>query len=89
MAIGNVLVKVIWGLILLLKERGKMMTQEQVAGLLLMIISLALLLYPQQIWKFAEKWKSSEHTTSSKAYTIVTRCIGIFFLIIGFAVILY
>ena len=60
------------------------MTQEHILGILLMLISLLILLFPKQIWKIAEAWKNSEPTAPSKAYVIVLRCVGIVFLIIGF-----
>jgi len=62
------------------------MTQEQIAGLSLMIISLLLLLWPNRIWKVTEAWKNSTTTVPSKGYIIVLRCVGIFFMIVGFIV---
>jgi hypothetical protein len=65
---------------------GDIMTQEHISGMLLMLISLLLLLFPKQIWKIAEAWKNSETTAPSKGYIIVLRCVGIVFLLIGFIV---
>lgn len=60
--------------------------QDKIAGLLLMFISLLLLLFPKQIWKFTEAWKNNDTTAPSKGYIIVLRCVGLVFLIIGFIV---
>ena len=62
------------------------MMQEKIAGLLLMLISLLLLLFPNQIWKITEAWKNSESISPSKGYINVLRCVGIVFLIIGIVV---
>jgi len=62
------------------------MTQEHIAGLSLMLISLLLLLLPNQIWKVTEAWKNSTTTGPSKGYIIVLRCVGIVLIIVGFIV---
>ena len=62
------------------------MVQEQMAGLSLMIISLLLLRWPNQIWKVTEAWKNSAITVPSKGYIIVLRCVGVFIMTVGFIV---
>jgi len=65
------------------------MTQEHIAGLLLMFISILLILFPNQIWKVTEAWKSSTTTAPSNGYIIVLRCVGIFLIIVGFIVFVF
>ena len=59
------------------------MTQEHISGILLLLLSLLLLCYPKQIWKWTEAWKTkkSETAACSNAYAIVLRGVGAVLLI--------
>lgn len=64
------------------------MTQEQIAGILLVLISVAILIFPKQIWKIAESWKNKEKVAPSDSYLVVVRCVAVGLLIVGIIVIL-
>lgn len=64
------------------------MTQEQIAGILLVLISIAIMIFPKLIWKIAESWKNKEKVAPSDSYLIVARCVGAGLLIVGIVVML-
>lgn len=65
-----------------------MMTQEHIAGILLILIALAILIFPKQIWRLAESWKNKEQAVPSDIYIMVVRCVAAVFLIAGIVVML-
>lgn len=64
------------------------MTQEQIAGILLIIIAGAILIFPKQVWKIAESWKNKEKVAPSDTYLVVVRCVAAVLLIVGIVVML-
>ncbi|SDX93468.1 DUF6199 family natural product biosynthesis protein [Eubacterium barkeri] len=64
------------------------MTQEQIAGILMILIALVILILPKQIWKVVESWKNKEQVAPSDAYILVVRCVALVFLIVGIVVML-
>lgn len=57
--------------------------QEIVAGILMIIIAMALILFPTEIWKWTEAWKHKKRNMPSKAYFLAIRCVGIGFIVCG------
>lgn len=62
------------------------MKQEHIAGILLALIALAILIFPKQIWKFAESWKNKEKSAPSDSYLVIVRCVAAVLLIVGIVV---
>lgn len=60
------------------------MKQEQTAGIVLSLIGLIMLVFPKQIWRIAESWKSEERAgRPSVAYLAVMRIVSIMFFTAG------
>ena len=60
------------------------MNQEVIAGIVLCLFGLCLLLIsPNKIWAVSEKWKTVGGKRPSKSYVVITRILGIVFLVVG------
>ncbi|MEG0825350.1 MAG: hypothetical protein RSG86_06350 [Oscillospiraceae bacterium] len=62
------------------------MTQEQIAGILIILIALVILIFPKQVWKIAESWKNNDKVPPSDTYLVVVRCVASAFLVVGIVV---
>ena len=52
------------------------MTQERIAGILLMLIGMFLLVKPMAAWKITERWKNKDVSSPSKRYITTVRIVG-------------
>ena len=59
------------------------MSQEQIAGIILCIIGLALAAKPTWIWKITESWKAKGSDAPSERYMRILRIVGGAFLGVG------
>ena len=60
------------------------MIQEVISGIVLCVMGLCLLFVSiDKIWTIAEKWKTIGGERPSKSYVIITRALGIVFIIVG------
>ncbi len=60
------------------------MKQEIIAGSILCILGLSLVLIPpEKLWIFTEKWKTKDGSQPSKGYAIVMRVLGVVFALTG------
>lgn len=58
--------------------------QEVIPGIVLCVIGLCLLFVSvDKIWTIAEKWKTIGGEQPSKSYVVITRVLGIVFLVVG------
>ena len=59
-------------------------TQEVIPGIVLCVMGLCLLFVSvDKIWTVAEKWKTIGGERPSKSYVVITRVLGIVFMIVG------
>ena len=62
------------------------MNQEDVAGIILCVMGLALLLIPPNTWwRVAEKWKTEDGSGPTKSYTVSLHVLGVLFFGAGIA----
>lgn len=59
------------------------MKQEMLAGIVIGIIGLLLCLFPSQVWKLTEAWKTRQSGTQSDKYSLVLRIVGGVFFCLG------
>ncbi len=60
------------------------MNQELFAGIVLCIMGLCMLLIsPLRIWAVTDKWKTAGARQPSRSFVIITRILGIVFLLAG------
>ena len=52
------------------------MTQERIAGTLLIMIGLFLLIKPKATWKITEQWKNNDVISPSSQYFVMVRIVG-------------
>ena len=52
------------------------MSQEQIAGILLYVIGLALSAKPTLVWKLTESWKNEKSSAPSARYMTVLRIVS-------------
>lgn len=61
--------------------------QELIAGILLAIIGLILLIFPDKVFQLTEKWKiRNGNIEMSSSYEIVLRVVGLVLAVIGILV---
>ena len=59
-------------------------TQEVIPGIVMCVMGFCLLFVSvDKIWTVAEKWKTIGGERPSKSYVIITRTLGIVFLVVG------
>ena len=59
-------------------------TQEVIPGIVLCVMGFCLLFVSvDKIWTVAEKWKTIGGKRPSKSYVVITRVLGIVFMIVG------
>lgn len=59
-------------------------TQEVIPGIVLCVMGFCLLFVSvDKIWTVAEKWKTIGGERPSKSYVVITRVLGIVFMIVG------
>ena len=60
------------------------MIQTLLAGIVMCLMGLCMLFVPAyRIWSITEKWKTAGGKQPSRSFIIVTRVLGIIFLIVG------
>ena len=58
--------------------------QEVIPGIVMCVIGFCLLFISvDKIWAIAEKWKTIGGDRPSKSYVVITRILGIVFLVVG------
>lgn len=57
--------------------------QEIVGAVLMGLIALVLIVFPNQVWHVTEAWKNKRQTEPSEAYRMVMRCVGIILLVVA------
>ena len=59
-------------------------TQEVIPGIVMCVIGFCLLFVSvDKIWVVAEKWKTIGGERPSKSYVVITRTLGIVFILVG------
>ena len=59
-------------------------TQEVIPGIVMCVIGFCLLFVSvDKIWAVAEKWKTIGGERPSKSYVVITRTLGIVFILVG------
>ena len=60
------------------------MIQEVIAGIVLCVMGFCLLFVSaNKIWSITEKWKTIGGERPSNSYVVITRALGIVFIIVG------
>jgi uncharacterized membrane protein len=60
------------------------MIQDVIPGIVMCVIGFCLLFISvDKIWAIAEKWKTIGGDRPSKSYAVITRTLGIVFLVVG------
>ena len=66
------------------------MKQEVIAAIVMCIIGAGLLFVPaNKVWSFSEKWKTIGGKGPSKSFVVITRVLGLVFVVAGLGLLIF
>ena len=66
------------------------MKQEVIAAIVMCIMGAGLLFVPaNKVWSFSEKWKTIGGKGPSKSFVVITRVLGLVFMVAGLGLLIF
>ena len=59
------------------------MEQNNIAGIVFLIIGVILEVFTTSLWRLCEKWKSKDGKTPSPSYVVLIRTLGALIILLG------